>query len=81
MHVDNSDACNVFAATAVIAAYNHSEDWLEELKEVLNENRRTVNNFLKEELPIVKLVPGDATYLLWLDCSALNVHSKILGEF
>ncbi|WP_296789754.1 MalY/PatB family protein [uncultured Methanobrevibacter sp.] len=81
MHVDNSDACNVFAATAVIAAYNHSEDWLEELKEVLYENRCTVDNFLKEELPIVKLVPGDATYLLWLDCSALNVHSKILGEF
>ena len=33
------------------------------------------------ELPIVKLVDCDATYLLWLDCSALNVPSKVLSGF
>lgn len=81
MHIDNSDACNVFATTAVIAAYNESEEWLETLKEVLYENKQIVDNYLKEELPIIKLVECDATYLLWLDCSALNVHSKMLGEF
>ena len=81
MHIDNSDSCNVFAASAVIAAYSESEDWFEELREVLYENKRTVKEFLKEELPIVKLVECDATYLLWLDCSQLNVQSKVLSEF
>ena len=81
MHVDNSDSCNVFAATAVMAAYNESEEWLDELREVLYENKQIVKDYLESELPIIKLVECDATYLLWLDCSALKVPSKVLSEF
>lgn len=81
LHIDNSDACNVFATTAVIAAYNESEDWLDELRGVLYENKQTVKEYLENELPIIKLVECDATYLLWLDCSALNTQSKVLSEF
>lgn len=81
MHIDNSDSCNVFATAAVTAAYDESEDWLEELREVLHENKQTVKEYLAKELPVVKLVECDATYLLWLDCSALNVSSKVLCEF
>lgn len=81
MHIDNSDSCNVFATAAVIAAYDESEEWFEELKEVLCENKQIVKDYLVNELPVIKLVECDATYLLWLDCSALNVHSKVLSEF
>ena len=81
MHIDNSDSCNVFATVAVIAAYRDSEEWLEELREVLYENKQIVKEFLESELPIIKLVDCDATYLLWLDCSCLNVSSKVLSEF
>ena len=81
MHVDNSDSCNVFATTAVMAAYNESEEWLEELKEILYENKQIVKDYLENELPIIKLLECDATYLLWLDCSALNVPSKVLSGF
>lgn len=81
MHVDNSDSCNVFAPLAVTAAYDESEDWLEELRSVLYENKQTVRDYLENELPVIKLVECDATYLLWLDCSALNVPSKVLSGF
>ena len=81
MHVDNSDSCNVFAATAVIAAYDESEEWLEELRKVLYENKQTVSDYLANELPVIKLVEGNATYLLWLDCSSLKVPSKVLSGF
>lgn len=81
MHVDNSDACNVFAASAVMAAYNESGEWLDELKDVLFKNKQIVGDYLESDLPVIKLVPSDATYLLWLDCSALNVSSKVLSEF
>ncbi|WP_296874085.1 MalY/PatB family protein [uncultured Methanobrevibacter sp.] len=81
MNIDNSGECNVFATTAVIAAYNESEDWLDELREVLYENKQTVKEYLENELPIIKLVECDATYLLWLDCSALNTQSNVLSEF
>ena len=81
MHVDNSDSCNVFATSAVISAYRDSEDWLDELKEVLFENKMFVKEYLANELPVIKLVECDATYLLWLDCSALEVPSKVLSGF
>lgn len=81
MHVDNSDSCNVFATSAVIAAYDESEKWLEELKEVLYENKSIVREYLANELPVIKLIECDATYLLWLDCSALGVASNVLSGF
>ena len=81
LHVDNSDSCNVFAVSAVEAAYNESEEWLEELKKIIYQNKQFVKNYLGVELPVVKLVECDATYLLWLDCTALNVSSKVLSEF
>ena len=81
LHVDNSDSCNVFAVSAVEAAYNESEDWLEELKEVIFENKQIVKDYLEKELPVIRLVECDATYLLWLDCTSLNVSSNVLSEF
>ena len=81
LHIDNSDSCNVFAVNAVKAAYNESEDWLEELRNVLYQNKQTVKDFLADELPIIRLIGCDATYLLWLDCRDLNVSSKVLSEF
>ena len=81
MHIDNSDSCNVFATTAVIAAYNESEEWLDELREVLYENKQIVRDYLACELPVIRLVECDATYLLWLDCSSLKVPSKVLSGF
>lgn len=81
LHVDNSDSCNVFAVSAVEAAYNESEEWLEELKDVLYENKQIVKEFFDNELPVIKLIDCDATYLLWLDCRSLNISSKALREF
>ena len=54
---------------------------LDELKKVLYKNKSIVRDYLANELPIIKLVESDATYLLWLDCSALNVPSKVLSGF
>ena len=81
MHIDNSDSCNVFATAAVIAAYNESGKWLDELREVLYKNKQIVKEFLTDELPVIKMLECDATYLLWLDCSAIGFKSKILSEF
>lgn len=81
MHIDKNDACNVFATSAVISAYDESEDWLEELKEVLYENKQIVKEYLETELPNINLIECDATYLLWLDCSTLKMPSKDLSNF
>ena len=77
---------NIFSIDATIAAYK-SEDWLNGLKEVLFKNKGMVKDFINHEIPEIKLVPSNATYLLWLDCSELNQNnhddafSTILSDF
>jgi cystathionine beta-lyase len=60
---------NSFAAVAQVAAYNHGEEWLEQLLAYLQDNLRFIEGFINERMPRVKLVKPEATYLAWLDFS------------
>ena len=71
---------NYFAVPANIAVYNKGEAYVDELNAYLYENKRYVSSFIKEKIPNIKLVPGHATYLLWIDISALNIRSDIFVE-
>ena len=53
--------------TAMIAAYNEGEEWLEQLKEYLDGNFAYIDAFLKEHLPKAHMVPSEGTYLTWID--------------
>ncbi len=53
--------------TAMIAAYNEGEEWLEQLKEYLDGNFAYIDAFLKEHLPMAHMVPSEGTYLAWID--------------
>jgi Bifunctional PLP-dependent enzyme with beta-cystathionase and maltose regulon repressor activities len=80
LNTDEVAEPNAFAAVAAAAALNKGEEWLDELRAYVYENKNYVSRFLKNELPQVKLVPSDATYLLWLDCRGLNVGSDELCD-
>lgn len=72
---------NIFAVTGAIAAYNKGRPWLDELRQYLYDNKEFTASFLKKEIPEIKLIDSDATYLLWLDCSSLDISSKEFIEF
>lgn len=79
----NTDECgepNAFAVQAAVAAFTKGEEWLDELRSYIYENKNTVRKFLEENIPGIKLLPSDATYLLWLDCSAFTDNSKKFAE-
>ncbi len=71
---------NAFAVDAAIAAFNESEDWLLEVRNYLYENKCRVREFIKNELPQIKVVPSDATYLLWLDCHEIADEAEAIAE-
>ncbi len=71
---------NSFAAVAAVSAFTKGREWLEELNKYVYKNKLIVRSFLHEEIPQIKLVWGDATYLLWLDCTALKTDSKDLAS-
>lgn len=57
---------STFGALGMIAAYRHCGPWLDELIAYLDKNHRVVTDFL-DNLPGVKKIPAEATYLAWLD--------------
>ena len=69
---------NVFAADAAIAAFTYGEPWLCELREYLAKNRAYAEDFIAKEIPKLKAVHAEATYLLWIDCAGCSTQS---GEF
>lgn len=72
---------NVFAVTAVEAAYTYGEAWLDELLLYLEENYRLAAGYLAERIPEIKLVEPEGTYLLWLDCRSLGLNDEELDRF
>ena len=64
---------NIFAYTACTAAYNHCEEWLEELLQVIRGNAEYVKGFLNEHFPEVKVYPLEGTYLQWWDVRGLGM--------
>lgn len=68
-----------FAITALIAAYDDGEVWLETLKDYLHDNYNYLKAFIETHLPQLQLLPLQATYLVWVDCSVLGISSDTLA--
>ena len=64
---------SLLGAFAMAESYDGSADWVDRAKEVLDENRHHLLAELAEKLPQVKIQLPEATYLAWLDVSALNL--------
>ncbi|MGD6902093.1 MalY/PatB family protein [Bacillus infantis] len=64
---------NIFGITALEAAYRHGRDWLDQLLTYLQENYEIARSFIERELPQVKVMDLEATYLMWLDCRDLSL--------
>ena len=79
--ININEVCDVnpFGVVATIAAYNESEDWIEELNPYIWKNFETLKQMIS--LPIT---PLEGTYLAWVDCSSickkLSMNSAILEE-
>jgi cystathionine beta-lyase len=65
----------------MVEAYTHGSPWLEALKTYLQKNYQTVQSYIDSELPMLKLSPLEATYLLWIDLRALNMQDQELKNF
>jgi cystathionine beta-lyase len=59
---------NLLGIVAAEAAYRDGQPWLEELLRTLDGNRRFLAGALQRDLPGIRMVPLEGTYLAWLDC-------------
>ncbi len=80
LNTDEVAEGNVFAADVAIAAFEHGQEWLDELREYLARNRQVAQDYIHNHIPALYAVKGEATYLLWIDCKALHMSSDTLAE-
>ncbi|MCC8028622.1 MAG: pyridoxal phosphate-dependent aminotransferase [Lachnospiraceae bacterium] len=80
LNTDEAAEPNSFAAAVSIAAFTQCGGWLDELRAYLSDSRRLVSEFVAAEIPQLRMVPSEATYLLWLDGTGLAQPGEKLGS-
>lgn len=71
---------NTLGMFACQAAYTYGEPWLNQLRSYLEANYQRTREFLQRELPGVKLVEPEGTYLIWLDFRAYGLTDARLDD-
>ncbi len=70
---------NPFGLAAVGAAYDKSEVWLDAARSYINDNLDRLEAFASTDLPGIKVIRPQGTYLAWLDCRGLGLSDADLG--
>lgn len=71
---------NALGLVACESAYRNGRQWLDSLKEYLIENLNFVRDYLEENIPSVKLIEPEGTYLIWLDFGELGLENEELED-
>ncbi len=78
LHIGNG---NLFGTIAFEAAYNHGDKWLDELLEYLWGNVLFIEDYINKNIPTIKMIKPEGTYLAWLDCNQLNIEQGKIHQF
>ncbi len=81
MEVDESRDINVFGVEAVTAAYSEGAEWLDELREYLNDNYLYLKEYFDKTLPEFRVLPLEGTYLVWVDCRGAGLRGSEAAEY
>lgn len=71
---------NVMGIVACEAAYTYGEEWHKELLEYLEGNLSFLKEYINANIPQIKVVEPEGTYLVWLDCKGLGLDDIYLNN-
>jgi cystathionine beta-lyase len=71
---------NLFAYEVMRSAYEDGDEWLEQALNYIEANIDLTISFLEEHLPDIKIMRPEASYLIWLDCSAYAQDNQKLYD-
>ena len=71
---------NLFAYEVMRSAYEEGDEWLEQALNYIEANIDLTISFLEEHLPDIKIMRPEASYLIWLDCSAYAQDNQKLYD-
>lgn len=71
---------NTIGIVACEAAYRYGGEWLEAVKKYLQGNLDFLRDYISHELPQIKLLEPEGTYLIWLDFRGLGLCERELED-
>lgn len=78
MAANELDEPHIFAPIATMAAFNEGEEWRRQMLHYIEGNIMFVEDYLKENLPQIKPLRPQASFLVWLDCRGLRLQHDAL---
>jgi len=77
------DYPSIFSATATRAAYTEEgAAWRKEMLAYVEKNVDFVDSYLRQNLPEIRAVKPQASFLIWLDCRKLGLsHDELVSLF
>lgn len=80
LEVNEFNAPVLVSSIGAEAAYRHGEEWLDEMLGYVQENIDFVEQYVEENIPMVKAVRPQASFLVWLDFTALGLSQQQLMD-
>ena len=71
---------NMFAYSTMQSAYEQGGEWLEQALAYIEKNIELTVDYLAKHLPDIKVMRPEASYLIWLDCSAYADDNQALYD-
>ncbi len=81
LNTDEVGEPNAFAIAANVAAYREGEEWLDEMLDYIEDNKRFAKEYIEKNIPVLSVPQSRATYLLWVDASRVGIDSVTLCEW
>jgi len=80
--ININEICDVnpFGWIAAMTAYNECADWMDQLNEYIWGNYLLLKEQFATNLPHLRILPLEGTYLPWVDCKALGLTSEQIGQ-
>lgn len=81
LEASEMNAGNIFAYIAAIAAYEKGESWRKQMLDYVKGNIDYISDYLKRNIPQIKPMIPEASFLVWLDCKGLGMETDELFDF
>lgn len=78
LEVNEFSSPTMFATIGAEVAYTHGEEWLNQMTSYIEESIEVIDDYLKKNIPQIKIFRPQASFLLWLDCRELKLSQDEL---
>lgn len=72
---------SIYAYASTIAVYEKGDEWRKQMLEYVQKNIEFVIDFFEHNIPQIKVMKPEASFLLWLNCEGLGLRSEEIPEF